>query len=231
MPDCAVGILPKSRNTGVCLMLDLAPMDEVKDRLKRLERIMVGLVGAMVLLAGAGAAGPLTKIVCESLETKNARGLTTTVLRGNGDVEVGGKLLVQNADILDTINSSSLKVAEITTSFPTPGLQPAHWIWAVTERDARAPVTVNGLDEAGMKNGERQAAASSVPFGEEIVASCITPTAYLHQMTSTPDVHIARLETRVVEKNKLVVVTSSVGTREIPHFTAKIIVLYREKKR
>jgi hypothetical protein len=211
-------------------MLDPATMNELKHRLKTVERIVVGLATAVVLLVVAGAAGPLAKIVCDSLETKDGAGRTTTILHGNGDVEVGGKLLVQNTNILDTINNSSLKVAEITTSFPSPGLQPTHRIWAVTREAAAASVPVDGLNPAAFKYGLNQAAASAVPFGDEIVASWITPTAYLHQMTSSPDVHIARLETQVVERNRLVVVTSSVGTREIPHFTAKIIILYREKK-
>jgi hypothetical protein len=69
-------------------------------RLRRAERAIIGLAALLVVVMGAAAAGPLADLVCRSLLVKDAAGKTTVALRENGDVEVGGKLVVNGVDLL-----------------------------------------------------------------------------------------------------------------------------------
>jgi len=72
----------------------------VATRLRRAERAIIGLSVLLAVVTGAAAAESLVDLICRSVVVKNASGKTAMAIHENGDVEVGGKLVVNGVDLL-----------------------------------------------------------------------------------------------------------------------------------
>jgi hypothetical protein len=213
--------------------------DRIRNLESRLGRITKITRAAALLLVVMGliAAGPLIVIVARNIEVKNAAGKTTASIRENGDVEIDGKLVVKNTDVLAELArlskapapvSGNLQVAAVPVTLAPIPAHPAHGYWGITRGGAGPQSIINNATLAGQDaNGFIQAAALiNDTVDGEVVAAWITPTTSLHEAFNQ-DILIGRLETRIIS-NKVVVASSCVK-RQSQALGAVVYILYRKK--
>ena len=224
-------------------MIDETSLDQLRSELRSTRRRLATLATGMVTLFVLGAAYFENEAVHGSFSIIDKGGKPVTILEQNGDVEVGGKLLVQKTDMLAELKKlhpapppapqSELRVAEIGFIFPAAevGLHPTHKFWAVTKGGTKAPVTAKVASNEDFANALVQASTLSEAFPGEVLASWITPTVGWHEMIDSPDFRIITLDTKVVAGNKIVLITCGIGKPEKRSFHVKVVVLYRERER
>jgi hypothetical protein len=196
--------------------------------------------GGVLLLVGLGAvAGPFQDLIGASLQVKKPNGTTMVHLHENGDVELGGKLLVQRTDILAELknrslaSASELRVGQVWLNLNSIPLYPKCGFWGLKKDDLALPVTIDLSNIAPRQDWMpffMMGAALAEPIGDEVIACWITPEAELQEDFNSES-QLTRLSTGIVDKNKIVVVSSCVGKRSARGCFIKLTYLYREKSK
>jgi len=185
--------------------------------LQRTRRWCLGLTAGLILVVGVAAAPPLALLVCKSLEVKTDDGKTVIRMDQDG-------IVVSGTNLLDELKSH--QIAEVPFRIESIPQLPAHKFWAVTKSGTRRPVPYPVIDNGPqLLEAIAHAAASSEPFGDQILAAWIVPEYGMHETFDST--RLVTLETKVFEKNRLVIHASCLN-KEASYIGGKIIVVYRK---
>ena len=186
--------------------------------LQRMRRWCLVLTAGLVLVVGVAAAGPLALLVCKSLEVRTEDGKTVIRMDRDG-------IVVGNTNLLDELKAQ--QIAEVPFRLDAIPHLPSHKFWSVTKGGTRRSVQYAAVDnDPQLLEAIDHAAASSEPFGEQIVAAWIVPEYGMHETFDST--RLVALETKVFERNRLVIHATCLN-KEASYIGGKIVVVYRKK--
>jgi hypothetical protein len=186
--------------------------------LRRMRRWCLLLTAGLILVVGAAAAPPLALLVCKSLEVKTDDGKTVVRMDRDG-------IVVGETNLLDELKSQ--QITEVPFRIDAIPHLPDHKFWSVTKGGTKRSVQYAAIDNGPqLIEAIDHAAASSEPFGEQIIAAWIVPEYGMHETFDST--RLVTLETKVVEKNRLVIHAQCLS-KDATYIGGKIIVVYRKK--